>query len=161
MEHKKIVIRKLGDFDIKYHLFRRKVQKFGIKIYRIFNSFNSVEEKVSYENEAISITRRIIRMPDSRLFMTPRTNKRIIRNNIININIIIKNGAIHIYDNKIPYPTQLIDKSYEYICNFFDDEIEKRREEMEYEIEEGVKNILKSIFKKIVNYEEVKKNEQI
>lgn len=157
MEQKKFEIKKIGDFDIKYHIFRRKVQKLGIKVYRLLNIPNYVE-KVSYENEAISITRRIIKMPDSRLFMTPRTNKRIIRNNIININIIIKNGAIHIYDNKIPYPTQLTERSYDYIVNYFDDEIEKRREEMEFEIEEGVKSTLKSIFKKIVSYEEVKKN---
>lgn len=148
-------IKKMSDFDLKYHIFRRKIQIFGIKVYRLF-SVSSMHEKLSYENEAVSITRRIIKMSDSRLFMTPRTNKRIIRNTVLNVNIIIKNGAVHIYDNKIPYITQLSDKSYDYIVNYFDDEIEKEREEMELEIEEGVKMTLKTLFKKIVKYEENK-----
>ena len=54
-----------------------------------------------------------------------------------------------------------VDETKYFDINYFDDEIEKRREEMESEIEEGVKSTLKSIFKKIVNYEEFKKNEQI
>lgn len=141
----------------KYHKFRRKVQRIGIRIYKLV-SLSGVEEKVSYENEAISLTRKIIKMSDSELSMTPRTNKRFIINKRLDISIILKNHTIHIYDNKNPYPTQLSDKNYLYIINFFDDEVEKRREKLEKDIEQGVKNILISIFKKVQNYEEDSKN---
>ena len=154
MDQKKIKLKKMDDIDRKYHTFRRKVQKLGIKIHKLFNLSNLME-KVSYENEAISVCRQVIRMSDSELFMTPRTSKRIIRNSKLGINIILKNHTIHIYDNKIPYPTQLTEKAYEYIINFFDDEIEKRRENMENEIENDVKIVLKSMFKKISEYEKI------
>lgn len=152
MEKMKFDIRSLDDIDLKYHIIRRKIQRLGIKIYRLL-SVSSHEEKVSYESEAISVTRRIIKMPDTELFMTPKTSKRIIRNNKLGMSVILKNHTIHIYENKVPYPTQMSDKGYEHIINFFDDEIEKRREIMETEIEKDVKNILKSIFKKVVDNE--------
>lgn len=149
------LLRNKNNINTFYHKFKRKIQKIAINFYRKLN-ITSVEDKVSYEREALSLARHMIKHYDTELFMTPITNKRFVINDRLRINIIIKNKSIYIYENSYAYPTILSDKGYEHIINFYDQEIERRREKMELEIEEDIKISLKTILKRVIEDEEVK-----
>jgi hypothetical protein len=131
-----------------HHKFKRRVQRFALNMLKSV-SINQNDPKKEHEAEAISICKRLVNMSDSDLSMSPKTLKRFIINNKKNTSIIIKNGSIYIYSNMYPYPTPISDRGYLFIINIFDDEIERRRELTEHNIEISVKQSLKNIITNI------------
>ena len=130
-----------------YHTFRRLMQKNSIKLSRYF----SMEPKNSlpYENDAIRITMKVIMDENSKMLISPLSGKKFIKNEKLEMYIILSSSTIQIINHKYSYVVYVSDKKYDKLINFFNEEVEKRREIFEKEIMSNIgysmKNILNSI----------------
>ena len=130
-----------------YHTFRRLMQKNSIKLSRYF----SMEPKNSlpYENDAIRITLKVIMDENSKMLISPLSGKKFIKNEKLEMYIILSSSTIQIINHKYSYVVYVSDKKYDKLINFFNEEVEKRREIFEKEIMSNIgysmKNILNSI----------------
>jgi len=106
----------------------------------------SKEEEIFCEK----ICESLINLPESKLYFSPISHKRYIKNDEKNIFVVIENLTInlinHVYTYTIYVETTDI---YERIVEKFDNELENRRLILEQEIQNNMKNSLEKILKKI------------
>ena len=126
------------------HNFRRKVQKFYISAYRTMNP-DFASEKSAHEVECISICKKLIKMEDSILLMTPLTDKRCIKNEKMGIYVIMEKYNVQVINHIYSYSITMGDKSWGKLVDFYNQEIEKRRNQFESEIRSNIKHSLKNI----------------
>lgn len=124
------------------HKFRRFLQKLAIKLFRLVKS---EQEKSIYERDGIAICKKFIANPDSTLLLTPRTNKRYIKSSNDEIFIILESYRIKIINHVYAYDVLLTDSSWNKLIDYFDVEVEKRREEFEKQITSNIKSSLYKI----------------
>lgn len=124
------------------HKFRRLVQKWYISLVRIATP---PPQKSEYERDAIGICKKLLSKEDTILLLTPISNKRYIRNEELEIFVILENHSIKVINHVYSYVVFLEDKSWEHIKLVFDTEIEKRREDFEKEITSNIKHSLQNI----------------
>jgi hypothetical protein len=124
------------------HKFRRLVQKWYISLIRMATP---PLQKSEYEKDAIAICKKLIHKEETILLLTPISNKRYIRNEELQIFVILENHTIKVINHVYSYVVFLEEKSWEHIKLFFDTEVEKRREEFEKEITSNIKHSLQNI----------------
>jgi len=110
------------------------------------------ERNTDYYRETFGICHKLISNPLSTLLMSPISGKRYIKSEDNQIFIVINKDTIDIINHTYSYNikvngTNLFDK----ITRVFDNEVERRREEMEAEIKNNVEHSLKSIYNNLVN----------
>ena len=125
-----------------YHLFRRFVQKQTIKAIRYVQTDY---EKSAYENDSISICKKLINQKDSTLLLTPLSNKRYIKNDSMGIFITIEGNLIKVINHKYSYVVPMSDKSIKDVTDVFNSTVEKQRKKMEDEISSNIKHSLRDI----------------
>jgi len=133
-----------GMMSTAMHSLRRKVQKFYISAYRIMNP-DFASEKSAHEMECISICKKLIKMEDSILLMTPLTDKRFIKNEKMGIYVIMEKYNVQVINHIYSYSITMGDKSWGKLVDFYNQEIEKRRNQFESEIRSNIKHSLKNI----------------
>ncbi len=133
-----------GSFLIFLHHLRRRIQKMYISIYRMTNPDFGLERS-SHEIECISICKKLIKMDDSILLMAPLTEKRYVKNEAKGIHIIMEKYNVQIINHIYSYSITLGDKSWGKLIDFYNQEIEKRRNQFESEIRSNIKHSLKNI----------------
>lgn len=128
------------------HKIKRILQKTTIKAIRITQP---PIEKSEYELDAINICRKLITRPETLLLLTPLSNKRYIKNDTSGIFVILEGRSIKVINHVYSYVVFLEEKSWNKITNFFDNEVENRREEFEKEITSNIRHSLQNIYKNI------------
>ena len=132
------------------HKLKRFFQKVALKSIRLLNHDKSVE-RGEYEKESLSICKNLMNKDNSKLLISPISQKRYIKNDEKKIFIIIEGKTLTIVNHNYSYNIELLSKSYDRLVIIFDNEVEKRRQKMEDEIRSNVKHSLTNIYNNIVN----------
>jgi len=106
-------------------------------------------EKSEYERDCIAICKKLISKEDTVLLLTPISNKRYIRNEELQIFVILEGHNVKVINHVYSYTVFLEQKPWENIVVAFDNEVEKRREEFEKEIMSNIKHSLQNILQNI------------
>jgi hypothetical protein len=106
-------------------------------------------EKSEYERDCIAICKKLISKEDTVLLLTPISNKRYIRNEELQIFVILENSSVKVINHVYSYTVFLEQKLWNSITLVFDTEVEKRRESFEKEITSNIKHSLQNILKNI------------
>lgn len=129
-----------------YHKFRRFVQRQTIKSIRYVQTDY---EKSVYENDSISICKKLINQPESTLLLTPRSGKRYIKSESSDVFIILDSHRIKIINHIYAYDVYVTDKSWTKLLDYYDTEVEKRREIFEKHITSNIQSSLKKILHEV------------
>ena len=124
------------------HKLKRGIQKWYISLVKMATP---PVQKSEYERDAISICKKLLSKEDTILLLTPISNKRYLRNEELEIFVILDNHSIKVINHVYSYVVFLEQKSWEHIKLVFDTEVEKRREEFEKEITSNIKHSLQNI----------------
>ena len=130
-----------------YHLFRRFVQKQTI---RAFRYVQTDYEKSVYENDSISICKKLINQKETTLLLTPRSGKRYSQSESSDIFIILDSHRIKIINHIYAYDIYVTDKPWTKLLDYFDTEVEKRRDEFEKQITSNIQSSLKKILHEVI-----------
>jgi hypothetical protein len=106
-------------------------------------------EKSEYEKDCIAICKKLIHKEDTILLLTPISNKRYIRNEELQIFVILEGHNVKVINHVYSYMVFLDQKPWDNIIFTFDTEVEKRRKEFEKEITSNIKHSLQNILQNI------------
>jgi hypothetical protein len=134
------------------HFLNRVAQRIAIKVIKMGDPNRvSMSHHTDYENECVSICRKLIPKDETVLLMSPISGKRYIKYDDGQIFIIIQQMEMTLVNHNYSYTIDIQGKAYERISKMFDNEIERRRQLMEDEIKSNVKHSLKTIYKNLVD----------
>lgn len=128
------------------HKLRRLIQKWYISLVKMTTP---PVEKSEYEKDCIAICKKLIHKEDTVLLLTPISNKRYIRNEELQIFVILEGHNVKVINHVYSYMVFLEQKPWDNIILTFDTEVEKRREEFEKEITSNIKHSLQNILQNI------------
>ena len=139
------------------HKGRRVLQRIGLKVTRLFDPSKNRPSQTEnqYEKETFGVCHRLIANENTTLLVSPISGKRYIKSDDNQIFIVIQPSVIKIVNHTYSYDI-MVDGSnlHDRIVRIFDLEVERRREQMELEIQQNVKHSLKSIYEAL-NHEQV------
>ena len=123
-------------------------------LYRIYltlkEKFDPRPPVTKQERCSVDICKKLIPRKSSKLNYAPKSYKRIIKNDELNMFIVIHNSTIHLINHVYSYSVYIEDRDiYEELLDNFDSELEKRREELESEIPNNIQHSLENILKKV------------
>lgn len=123
-------------------------------LYRIYltlkEKFDPRPPVTKQERCSVDICKKLIPRKSSKLNYAPKSYKRIIKNDELNMFIVIHNSTIHLINHVYSYSVYIEDRDiYEELLDNFDSELEKRREELESEITNNIQHSLENILKKV------------
>lgn len=128
------------------HKLKRIVQKWYISMVR---KLTPTIEKSEYEKDCIAICKKLISKEDTVLLLTPISNKRYIRNEKLQIFVILEGHSVTVINHVYSYMVFLEQKPWDNIIFTFDTEVEKRRKNFEKEITSNIKHSLQTILRNI------------
>jgi hypothetical protein len=123
-------------------------------LFRIFlflkDKFDPKAQITDEERFARQICDKMIIHPDSKLNFSPLTSKRIIKNETLNMYIVMENYTVHVINHVYSYSVYFQDSSaFKELIDSFDQVMEKRREVLETEIRSNIQHSLKKILDKL------------
>ena len=123
-------------------------------LFRIFlflkDKFDPKPQITDEEKFARQICEKMIIHPDSKLNFSPLTSKRIIKNETLNMYIVMENYTVHVINHVYSYSVYFQDSSaFKGLIDSFDQIMEKRREVLETEIRSNIQHSLKKILDKL------------
>ena len=123
-------------------------------LFRIFlflkDKFDPKPQITDEERFARQICEKMIIHPDSKLNFSPLTSKRIIKNETLNMYIVMENYTVHVINHVYSYSVYFQDSSaFKGLIDSFDQIMEKRREVLETEIRSNIQHSLKKILDKL------------
>jgi hypothetical protein len=123
-------------------------------LFRIFlflkDKFDPKAQITDEERFAHQICDKMIIHPDSKLNFSPLTSKRIIKNETLNMYIVMENYTVHVINHVYSYSVYFQDSSaFKGLIDSFDQIMEKRREVLETEIRSNIQHSLKKILDKL------------
>ena len=123
-------------------------------LFRIFlflkDKFDPKAQITDEERFARQICEKMIIHPDSKLNFSPLTSKRIIKNETLNMYIVLENYTVHVINHVYSYSVYFQDSSaFKGLIDSFDQIMEKRREVLETEIRSNIQHSLKKILDKL------------
>ena len=124
------------------HTLRRLIQKWSISAIRLVQV---PEKKSEYERDAVNICKKLIKLSDSVLLLTPISGKRYITHETQQISIILSASSIQIINHTYSYTVFLGDKQWQKLIDVFNEEVEDRRKVLEDEITSNIKHSLQNI----------------
>ena len=102
------------------------------------------------EQCSIDICKKLIGKESSKLNYAPKSFKRFIKNDEFDMFIVINHRTIHLINHVYSYNVYIEDTElYNELLECFDSELEKRREELEWEIVNNIQHSLKIILERI------------
>lgn len=117
---------------------------------RLKERFDPTPSPKDEELYSIDICKKLIQYNSSKLTIAPLSNKRYIKNDDNDMFIVIQDRTISLINHVYSYNVFIEnDKLYNEILTHFDNELEKRRVELEDEIKSNIKHSLKSILEKV------------
>lgn len=123
-------------------------------LFRIFlflkDKFDPKAQITDEERFARQICDKMIIHPDSKLNFSPLTSKRIIKNETLNMYIVMENYTVHVINHVYSYSVYFQDSSaFKELIDSFDQVMEKRREVLETEIRSNIQHSFKKILDKL------------
>jgi len=125
------------------HKLKRFVQKQGIKVHKIMDPTRMIKHQ--HEKECVDICKRLIPLKETKLLITPLSPKKYIRNDELDIYVIIEGRHVNIINHVYSYSLVLEGKGMEVIMDLLNNELESRRQKFEDEITSNIKHSLKTI----------------
>jgi hypothetical protein len=127
------------------------IPKLLFKLYTYLkNRFDPPKPPKDEEMYCISICEKLILMEDSKLYYSPLSHKRFIRNENKDMFIALENLTINLINHVYSYNVYIeTGNHYDNVVKKFDEELERRRELLEEEIKTNIKHSLKSILDKV------------
>ena len=135
--------------------FLHKLKRFFQKSYIVVSRLGIHESHRlhnDYERECVTICRYLIMKRNPGLLISPISNKRYVKSDDNNIFIIIEIHQMTIVNHSYSYTIDIFGKTFERLSKMFDQEVEKRRQEMETEIRSNVKHSLSIIYETLINH---------
>jgi hypothetical protein len=127
-----------------------KVNKPFKPIFKIYlylrDKFNPKPIVSDEEKYAVEIAKNLIKLEDSILYISPISNKRFIRHDNKNIYVVIDLRNILIINHIYSYSVYIeSDELYNTLIDFFNQTLEKKRDDFEKEIKKNIQHSLKNI----------------
>lgn len=127
-----------------------KVNKPFKPIFKIYlylrDKFNPKPIVSDEEKYAVEIAKNLIKLEDSILYVAPISNKRFIRHDNKNIYVVIDLRNILIINHIYSYSVYIeSDELYNTLIDFFNQTLEKKRDDFEKEIKKNIQHSLKNI----------------
>lgn len=98
-----------------------------------------------HEGDCVVICKKLVKMKDSVMLMTPLTDKRYIKNERLQIFVIMQNQHVQIINHVYSYSVSLSHRSWNRLVDFYNLEMEDRRTGFEEEITSNIRHSLKNI----------------
>jgi hypothetical protein len=118
---------------------------FEIYLY-LRDKFNPKPIVSDEEKYAVEIAKNLIELEDSILYIAPISNKRFIRHDNKNIYVVIDLRNILIINHIYSYSVYIeSDELYNTLIDFFNQTLEKKRDDFEKEIKKNIQHSLKNI----------------
>jgi hypothetical protein len=127
------------------------IPKLLFKFYlKLKERFDPIPQPKEEEMFCIEICKKLVPNENSKLTIAPVSNKRYIKNDEKDMFIVIYDRTISLINHVYSYNVFIeSDKLYEEVIKLFDNELDKRRIELEDEIRSNIKHSLKSILDKV------------
>jgi hypothetical protein len=127
-----------------------KINKPFKPIFKIYlylrDKFNPKPIVSDEEKYAVEIAKNLIKLEDSILYIAPISNKRFIRHDNKNIYVVIDLRNILIINHIYSYSVYIeSDELYNTLIDFFNQTLEKKRDDFEKEIKKNIQHSLKNI----------------
>jgi hypothetical protein len=127
-----------------------KVNKPFKPIFKIYlylrDKFNPKPIVSDEEKYAVEIAKNLIKLEDSILYIAPISNKRFIRHDNKNIYVVIDLRNILIINHIYSYSVYIeSDELYSTLIDYFNQTLEKKRDDFEKEIKKNIQHSLKNI----------------
>lgn len=124
-------------------------------LYKVFlNLKERFDPKPPISNEeksSVEICDKLISNKSSKLTFAPKSFKRFIKNDDYDMFIVIENRTINLINHVYSYSVYIeSDQLYSELIDRFDDELEKRRQDLEDEIKSNIQHSLQNILDKII-----------
>jgi hypothetical protein len=135
------------------HKFKRSFQKLSLKLTTSLAGNKEKRAISEHGKECTAVCSKLLKNPNSLLLISPISGKRYIKSDENHLFIIIEANSqrLTMVNHQYSYNIDIYGRAYERITKMFDEEVERRREEMEYEIRSNVKHSLDSIYKNLLN----------
>lgn len=123
-------------------------------LYKIFlflkDKFDPRPRITDEEVFARQICDKMIKHSESKLNFSPLSSKRIIKNEPLNMYIVMENYTVHVINHVYSYSVYFQDSnSFNQLKVLFDEVMEKKRENLETEIRSNIQHSLKKILDKL------------
>lgn len=141
---------KLVDKISRMHRFKRLSQLLALRIAKALDP-TTVKSKNfdNSEREAASVFKKMIKLSNSELLISPVLGKHYVKNDENHILIIMDQNELTVINHVFGYNISLSPKTYKTLYNAFVGEVEIRRNEMEANFRNNVKHSLKTLITKI------------
>jgi hypothetical protein len=125
------------------HKFKRMLQKLSLEIYKKIDVKRVVRSENA--NEFLQICKRAIEKPDSELIVSPLTTKMYVKNDELEIMIIMQHKTIQVINHIYSYNMVVDEYTWSDILQIFNNEKERRCLEFEKRAKSNIKHSLKNI----------------
>jgi hypothetical protein len=95
------------------------------------------------------LCKKLAKMSDSILLMTPLTDKRFLKNERLKIYVIMDSNQVQIIDNIHSYSVTLRERAWQRLIHSYNLEIEERRHSLEADITANIRYSLKNLLDEI------------
>lgn len=141
---------KIVDTFSRMHRFKRLSQLLALRITKALDP--TTIKSANFDNserEASSVFKKMIKLSNSELLISPLLNKQYVKNEDNRILIILDQTELTVINHVFGYNINLSPKTYKNLYNAFIREVEIRRNEMEASFRNNVKHSLKTLITKI------------
>lgn len=141
---------KLIDKISRMHRFKRLSQLLALRIAKALDPTTVKSNNFdNSEREAANVFKKMIKLPNSELLISPLLNKHYVKNDESHILIIMDQHELTVINHVFGYNINLSPKTYKTLYNAFIGEVEIRRNDMEASFRNNVKHSLKTLITKI------------
>lgn len=133
-------------------LFKRLLKRLYVKwaLSTRYKMFNHIEQMDTTTKTSLSICRRLINHDSSKFLIAPLSGKRYIKNEEVDLFIIIYDNHLSITNHVYHYDVVLNQREIDKINNMYDNKTERIRQQFENEIMGQINNSLQSIQDKLL-----------
>ena len=138
--------------ETKTHkMLTHKIKRFFQKQYIFLKKFDNraLTKKRQHEKRCFQICQKLIHKEGTVLLLTPVTEKRYIKNDVLGMFIVIHEGVVKITNHTYSYVVFMDGNDYDNIIKEFNEEVEKRRLKMEREINTNIRHSLDKILESL------------
>lgn len=133
-------------------ILRRLRKKINYKIVKFLRYLTSNDRPIleDTEKKCSSVCRKLINHPKSKFLIAPLSMKRYIKNDELELFLVLQEGQISITNHVYHYDVAINNRSWERITKMYDNKTEKIRQEFETEMNSQIKHSLSTILSKLL-----------
>lgn len=132
--------------------FKRIKLKFYLKMINTSIAPSAPEEVTPYEKDCFKICLKLINHSESEFMIAPVSNKKYIKNEVLNIFITFYENRVELTDHDYHYEVKLSQRDWSRLNYIYDRETEKRILNMENQVNSQIKNSLHDVLERITKF---------